>query len=363
MKQKILALMAALALCLALASCTISTPASVGSIGEVEIPSGMYLLAQYSAYQKAAGYAEDGQDTSKISSFLKQTINVGDEDEPDERLVSDYVAEQTLETLRSYAAAETMFDELGGELTEDEIASAESYAQQLLDNNSDAYAANGIGLATLQLYARNLVKTSDLLDLVYGEEGQTPVTDDELQAHLDDMVYAYYVTVPLYNTSTYVFATEDQTAEMLALCEEAADAYNAEEEPGLSNFYSLMSDYLPQVYEVLDAEYTTSDLVNNLQLDLLSQSDFEDYFSEDAAATIQALGLNEMCAVKYNSYALIVLLRMDPSDDLDSVRSTVLEDLKGDELVDKIAAYGADMTDALDASATKKFPAKKISVG
>jgi hypothetical protein len=363
MKQKILALAAALALCVSLASCTISTPDSVGSIGDVEISSGMYLLAQYSAYQTAAGYASSDQDTSKPSKFLKQTIDVGEEDAPDEQKVSDYVAAQTMETLRSYAAAEAMFDELGGELTEDEITSADSYAQQLLDSYGDTYEANGIGLTTLQQYTRNLVKSSDLLDLLYGEDGQTPVTDDELQAHMEDMVYAYYVTVPLYNTSTYVFADDDQTAEMLELCQEAATAYSSGDySSGFAGFYTVLNEYLPQAYAVLDAEYTSSDLLNNIQLDLLSESDFEDYFNEESAATIQAMKLDEMCAVQYSDYSLIVVLRMDPSDELDSLRDTVLSDLKGDELTDKITEYGAAMTDALDASATKKLPAKKISV-
>jgi hypothetical protein len=273
------------------------------------------------------------------------------------------VAAQTLETLRSYAAAEAMFDELGGELTEDEITSADSYAQQLLDYYSDSYEANGIGLATLQQYARNLTKQSDLLELVYGAEGESPVSDEELQAHLEQMVYAYYVTVPLYNTSTYVFADDDQSAEMLALCEEAAAAFNAEEgSSGFSGFYTVLSEYLPQVYAVLDADYTSSDLLNNMQLDLLTQSDFDDYFNEDAANAIQALGYDSMCAVQYSDYSLIVVLRMDPSNELDSLRDSVLSDMKSDELTDKIAEYGAAMTDALDASATKKLPAKKISV-
>jgi len=51
---------------------------------------------------------------------------------------------------------------------------------------------------------------------------------------------------------------------------------------------------------------------------------------------------------------------MDPSDDLDSVRSVALSDLKGDALDDKLTGYGEELTDGLDASATKKLPAKKI---
>ena len=47
MKKKLLALVCALALTFSFAGCTISTPDTVGSIGDFEITSGMYLLAQY----------------------------------------------------------------------------------------------------------------------------------------------------------------------------------------------------------------------------------------------------------------------------------------------------------------------------
>ena len=44
MKKKLLALICALALVFSLVGCTISAPDTVGSIGDFEITSGMYLL-------------------------------------------------------------------------------------------------------------------------------------------------------------------------------------------------------------------------------------------------------------------------------------------------------------------------------
>ena len=61
MKKKLLALVCALALVFSFAGCTISTPDTVGSIGDFEITSGMYLLAQYDAYQKAADLASSDE--------------------------------------------------------------------------------------------------------------------------------------------------------------------------------------------------------------------------------------------------------------------------------------------------------------
>ena len=196
--------------------CSLSTPDSVGTIGEVDIPSGLYLLAQFDAYQTAADLASDDQDTTKVSSFLKATITV-DDATGETAVVSDYVAQKTLENLESYAAIETRFDELGGVLTPDEETQADSYASQLMEQNGDLYKANGIGLDTLKRFERILIKSNDLLEMCYGTDGEAPVSDAELTSHLEDeMVYIRYVVVPLYNTSTYASADDDQITQMLA---------------------------------------------------------------------------------------------------------------------------------------------------
>ena len=74
MKKKLLALVCALALTVSLVGCALSTPDTVGKIGDFEVTSGLYLLAQYDAYQQAAQLADSEQDTSKVKSFLKATI-------------------------------------------------------------------------------------------------------------------------------------------------------------------------------------------------------------------------------------------------------------------------------------------------
>ena len=131
MKRKLPALLCALALILSLAGCVISTPDTVGTIGDMEITSGLYLLAQYNAYQSAANLASSDQDAANVKSFLKETITT-DPDSGETATVSDYVADQTQKNLELYAAVESRFDELGGQLTEAEESQADSYASQLI---------------------------------------------------------------------------------------------------------------------------------------------------------------------------------------------------------------------------------------
>ena len=66
MKKKLLALVCALVMIFSLASCGLSTPDTVGKVGDFEVSSGLYLLAQFSAYQQAAQLADKDQDTTRV---------------------------------------------------------------------------------------------------------------------------------------------------------------------------------------------------------------------------------------------------------------------------------------------------------
>lgn len=152
-----------------------STPASVGSIGGVDIPAGIYLLAQYNAYNTASGAAKlaTGETASNVKAVLKAectgTIN-GEEVTTDG---ADYVARLTLRSLQYYAAVEKKFDELGGTLDEAATAEAAKTADTQWENNSDLYAANGISKATLEKYQLNSKKADACLKLIYGENGSS----------------------------------------------------------------------------------------------------------------------------------------------------------------------------------------------
>ena len=357
MKKKLLALVCALALTVSLVGCALSTPDTVGKIGDFEVTSGLYLLAQYDAYQQAAQLADSEQDTSKVNSFLKATITT-DADTGETAVVKDYVAQKTLETLQTLAAVDARFTELGGELTEEQKSAADSYAQQLMDNYGDAYTANGIGLETLKLFQQLQYKQVLLLDLVYGKDG-------ELTEHLDSTMYEIgFITVPLYNTSTFAFASDDQKAEMLSLAQKAADSYNAAAPEDASSqmaaFNSIASSALTDICAVLDAEVPST---STLQTDLLGESDLTDAFTQEGAAdTLRGLAYGQAAAIQYTGYAMMLAVRLDPLSvsTLDALRSQILSDMKGEELNDALAAYGAQLDSTLSSSAMSKLPAAKI---
>lgn len=365
MKQKLLALVCALALVVSLAGCVISTPDTVGSLGDYEISSGLYLLAQYDAYQKAADLASSDQDAANVKAFLKQTITV-DSDSGETATVSDYVARKTLENLQTYAATELRFDELGGQLTAEEEQQADSYAQQLMDQYGSTYTANGIGLETLKAFERIQLKHTLLLTLVYGPDGESPVDDSDLTEHLDSQMYELaYVNIPLYNTSTFVFASDDQKAQMLQLAQAAAASCSETQDGSVSEqvsaLHSAASAALPDIYAVLDS--TPAEDASNVQTELLTESDLTGSFTQDGAAdAVRGLVYGEAAAVQYNAASIILMMRIDPLQvsTLDALRTQILSDMKGDELEDALTAYGSTLENNLSTSAMNKMPASKI---
>lgn len=365
MKQKLLALVCALALVVSLAGCVISTPDTVGSLGDYEISSGLYLLAQYDAYQKAADLASSGQDAANVKAFLKQTITV-DSDSGETATVSDYVARKTLENLQTYAATELRFDELGGQLTAEEEQQADSYAQQLMDQYGSTYTANGIGLETLRAFERIQLKHTLLLTLVYGPDGESPVDDSDLTEHLDSQMYELaYVNIPLYNTSTFVFASDDQKAQMLQLAQAAAASCSETQDGTVSEqvsaLHSAASAALPDIYAVLDS--TPAEDAASVQTELLTESDLTGAFTQDGAAdAVRGLVYGEAAAVQYNAASIILMMRIDPLQvsTLDALRTQILSDMKGDELEDALTAYGSTLENDLSTSAMNKMPASKI---
>ena len=365
MKKKLLALVCALVMIFSLASCGLSTPDTVGKVGDFEVSSGLYLLAQFSAYQQAAQLAGKDQDTTDVKAFLKATITT-DADSGETAVVQDYVADKTLETLRTFAAIDARFAELGGELTAEQTQVADNYAQQLMDQYGSTYTANGIGLETLKAFERIQLKHTLLLTLVYGPDGESPVDDSDLTEHLDSQMYELaYVNIPLYNTSTFVFASDDQKAQMLQLAQAAAASCSETQDGSVSEqvsaLHSAASAALPDIYAVLDSP--PAEDASSVQTELLTESDLTGAFTQDGAAdAVRGLVYGEAAAVQYNVASIILMMRIDPLQvsTLDALRTQILSDMKGDELEDALTAYGITLENNLSTSAMNKMPASKI---
>ena len=210
-------------------------------------------------------------------------------------------------------------------------------------------------METLKAFERIQLKHTLLLTLVYGPDGESPVDDSDLTEHLDSQMYELaYVNIPLYNTSTFVSASDDQKAQLLQLAQAAAASCSETQDGSVSEqvsaLHSAASAALPDIYAVLDS--TPAEDASNVQTELLTESDLTGAFTQDGAAA----------AVQYNAASIILMMRIDPLQvsTLDALRTQILSDMKGDELEDALTAYGSTLENDLSTSAMNKMPASKI---
>ena len=368
MKKQLSIAAVLLSLCVLFSGC--SSPSAAGTAAGSDIPSGLYLYAQYEAYVEASGSASEDQDPSKVSDFLKASVTTEEGAEPIK--VSDFVAGRTEETLRSYYAVEALFDELGGTLTEDRLREADSAADRELQARGEEYSANGIGEQTLRLVQRNAVKRSMLPELLYGKNGRSPVSDEELSAYIqNDMFYGIYVNVPLYSTATFVPADEAQRTEMLRLAGEAAAGFSerirsairpGDPDTALPHFYSELYEDLPGIYKAMNVDYDPSALSGELNTELFTVSDLTEYFGEETANSLSMMEYGDATAFTYNDFGMLIMLRADPlaSQSLDDIRGVVLSRMKSEDTQKELDDRAASLELSLNSGSTQKLPASKI---
>ena len=371
-KTKLFSLGMAAAMLLALGGCAMSTPANVGSIGGVEIPAGVYLLAQYNSYNTASGLAKlaTGETASDVKAVLKAectgTIN-GEEVTTDG---ADYVSQLTTRAIEYYAAVEKEFDELGGTLDDAATAEAANSADSLWSSNGDLYTANGISKSTVETYLLNAQKAKTILNLTYGADGTTPVTEAEYTDYVNNECY-YVETVqfPLVNYSSYSLATDDQKAQIGAIaaqCQAELNEQATAETASNSVLYTAAMTYVPQAMSVLGSTMESAQAVYYAGSQLYTPNDLASFGSDsynDLTDPLDEVPLGSWTTIDLGT-TMLVARRIDPFktytvDELNSMYD-MLTSMKSDEIQRKLYADGAALEHNLNTSAINTYSASKI---
>ena len=371
-KTKLFALAMAVSMLLGLAGCALSTPADVGTIGDVKIPAGVYLLAQYNAYTTASGLADlaTGETANDVKAVLKAecTGTIGDEEVT--ATGAEYVEKLTLRAIEYYAAVETKFAELGATLEDAATAEAADSAQSLWDSNSELYAANGIGKASIEAYLLNAQKASKIQDLLYGENGMTPVTEQDYADYITNQCYYIEsVQIPLVDYTTYSMADDEQKAQIQVLADQCMQDLNVQAtgETATSAIYTAASTYVPQALAIMGG--TMEDATQAMYYagsQLYTPDDLAAYGSDEynnLTDSLDAVPMGTWTTIDLGT-TLLVARRIDPlvsytAGDLATMYD-LLTSMKSTELQDQFYAEGAALEHALDAGAMKTYSASNI---
>lgn len=371
-KTKLFSLAMAVSMVLALVGCAMSTPSTVGSIGGVEIPAGIYLLAQYNSYNTASGLAKlaTGETASDVKAVLKATCAGTINGEEVTAPGSEYVAQLTTRAIEYYAAVEKQFAEQNGVLDDAATAEAANTADSLWGTNGDLYTANGISKATVETYLLNAQKAKALLKMTYGPEGTAPVTEAEYTDYVNnDCYYIEAVQFPLVNYSSYAMADDTQKASIMATAEscmeELSRTATAETASG-SALYTAAMTYVPQAMAAMGSEMDASQAVYYAASQLYTPDDLSSYGSDEynnLTDPLDAAGLNHWTTIDLGT-TILVARRIDPFktytvDELDSMYD-LLTDMKSTAIQDELYAAGAALEHDLNSAALNTYSASKI---
>lgn len=174
--KKAAAAIVAASLTFSLCSCSnLSWAAKIGD--DATVPIGLYI------YGMAENYRTAVQNYELVTSQTldEQTVTVSNSD----KSAVEYLDNEGIKLVKSYVGAYLMAEELGIELTDDEIESAESSAATTYETDQEVFEQNGIAQSSIEEYYKDVARKSNIFQAKYGEEGSDPIPTDELKEYFN----------------------------------------------------------------------------------------------------------------------------------------------------------------------------------
>ena len=355
--KKIASAVLACTMAASLAGCTITSPETVGSIGDTTFSAGSYLLAQYSAVNQLMDLVDDSSATVKQA--LKTDVTT---DEGETMPGSEFVAQKTLENLEYSAGLDAALTARSIQLTDDQLSQIDSLTQQTMQNYGDLYAENGIGEKTVrEAYRRNLAYTT-LFSAVYGDDGEQPLSDSDKTAWLNENAVAGDVLVlPLTNTddSTHEVSDADKDA-VRALAQEAADKLSAG-----AALDDVAADTLSAAFGLVGMEFDAEADLSANKNSLVIMPDEMSYYGETFRTAVSELANGKAAAFEQGNSMWVFLRR--PASEVKSLSELAASyDLprliKNEDFTNQLIAAGAAMENHLDQSAMNAYKAEKVKL-
>ncbi len=332
----------ALVLIIALSACHRTTPQSVGTISETEIPAGIYLMYQYNAYSMATNLLEDENDNVFTATIEGKT---GQE----------YIEEELLKSLQRYVwVVENSTPDM---LTEEEIASTTQSAMFNYSYLSESYSANGIGEQSYVDYYLIETKFEKLLSDYTEEEGES-ISDEQAMNYMNETYK---------NLSTLIFpsAKADGTAlsdEELAQIEDIASTLVKDLDGGTMEEEGRAA--LEEAAQIAGIEITDELSAQYISTNFITEESASIYYSEQDAQML--LEASEGDAMLSKEQSPVVVYQMVPNfADEEEFEATYKSSIVGEIIFDIFTALideeSASFEVNLNQSALDAYSAKNIA--
>lgn len=371
---------------------------SIMTVEGVEIRNGVYLQKEISACSdartKASEQREELGDTSEITDLFSEKI--------DGKSASEWIKEQTLDEIKQYAAVVKLCEKYGITLSDEEMASINSdvnsmwnddnyYAQYFYgtDTIGEYYESIGVGRDSLTDVYVNEELSEKLFLHYYDADGETPVSDDDLNAYLRENRAA--VKVAELEFVDYAGISLDDEAEIQQVKDKAkayvdrlkggesfaqikyeidleqaqndakVDAIDSYGEISVEEGEELpdYDEYIEQAVNAATAEKAESD---DALMTVISKDSSS--FDETVTDYIWAASADAVPTLFETEDSVYIVIREDITTKTDWVnnnRTTILKEIKGDEYDELIKTEGSGYSvDSNDYLVNTKYAPDKI---
>lgn len=346
-------------------------PAVVMTVGETDVPAGVFLYWQLIAYSEAG---------NKVSSELLEGLTVLDS-QIDGVPAREWITARTDEMVREYVFIENEFERLDLELDAFSKMYADYTAQSSWSSDSSIYQANGISYDTLVNVIYNDFKRGILSDNLYGEGGEREILEEEIEA---------YFTAHYSRVDYLVFPTQkvDGTAldgeELLALVEIAEAMRATAARRGLETaFLNHYEDVLHLTGEIADPtqqedeETRDEEAVDETEPVVVDSALFEstvsvDKLVNDRETTLPAEFYSELLAADFGAFILftsedgaIILYRRNAFHEEESYEdnaATIRSYLSSEPFSDYVSDSAAQLEIDPDDRARKYYSLDKVQL-
>ena len=383
---KFMALILALVMTFALASCTLTKTYSYKT-EDVELPIGVYIYNLYSAYQNAQSFAQQSElydsETQKYDG-KKSFLGIEITDDDDKTATADqWITEKAEESMKQILAYYHEFNRLGSTIDEATLDGYKDQAKEYWDYGP-YYAYYGdqyknpysdifepIGVSFDSFYQASFLTSAmaeAVFDDLYGATGQEAVKDDELTKFFKENYTNYkYFSANLYKTvekeaeTTEDGTSDESTTEDVALSEEEIQKYKDSFE-SYKDSISNGSSYDDIIKEYM-SDFSVEDDPTTSNVEILDDSSI----GEDLVNALKEMkeGEAKSITVGEGNTAVIYFLYKAPIDDAvedqiknDDNRDTILHKYKDDDYKEHIKKVGDELEYDISAECRSYTPKK-----
>lgn len=309
--KRLVALLVCLLMIFGLSGCVANVYETTATIDGYEISSGLYLMAQFTAYTEAERLVEDAERDVFAQKIEGKNAN-------------DWIKDRTEELLLRYVAVRRLcrerdlfIDQTGQQAIEQRLQGWSAI--------EPIYTDNGISAMTFQRYLTAEELSRVLFNSLYAEGGEFAVTDEVLQAEFAEVsAHVRMISIP-------TAPMEDGTSvreEVINRCRSILEKLNAG-----STMEEVVTTDVADIYAFIGRDYDTETAMDNIFDNWVSYDDDSGVFSPEELELLRTQQSGDYGIVITESTVIIYEKReiFDDEETFQSRRANVLQVVKEDD--------------------------------